>query len=91
MEAFDAAHSRVPSKLLTFSQGAGLERVLAAAVHRRLLEDGYGKVGAADGDVALQYLKGLDGRQAVAKLICTPSVADALVGVVWAQIQALQQ
>lgn len=91
LEAFDAARGRAPSKLLAFSQAVGLDRVLAAAVHRRLLEDGHGKASAADGDVALQYLKGLDGRQAVAKLICTPAVADALVGVIWAEVQTLQQ
>lgn len=79
-----------PNKLVAWAERAKLGHVLAAAVQRHLLDKQYGKA-AADADVALAFLKGLESREAVAELVSTPAVADALAGVVWQSVQQLQQ
>lgn len=91
MQAVDAASAyRLKPKLAVFAEACKLERVLVAAVQKALADGGFGKAAAMDGDVALQYLKGLESKQAIAKLVATPLVADALITVVWEQVQALK-
>ena len=64
---------RLKPKLAVFAEACKLERVLVAAVQKALADGGFGKAAAMDGDVALQYLKGLESKQAIAKLVADPA------------------
>ena len=80
-----------PDALAAWALDAAPDRVLAAAVRHHLLERGYGADASRDPDVALAFLKGLETREDVAKLVCTPAVADAMVSITWGAVEALQR
>ena len=69
--------------LLAVHEEPHAHRAVAAALHA-----GMAKAGAS-GD-ALSYLASLPSREAVAEVLCTPALADALVALVWEHAQTLQ-
>ena len=66
-------------------RGAGVHRVLAAALQAAVAAH------AQSADGALCYLRGLKGRSELQRLLATRPVAEALVDVLWKEVQALQR
>ena len=72
--------------LLEWTRGAGVHRVVAAALQEAA---GATKPGAAP-DAALSYLKGIKDRGELQRLLCTGAVVSGLVDLLWGEVQTLQ-
>ena len=70
--------------LLSWAEGVGIHRVLAAALQR---DSG----SSADAPLShLDYLKQLKGREAVARVMSSAAMMDALVKMVWENVEMMQ-
>ena len=73
--------------ILAWAKGAGVHRVIAAALQR-----GAHSKGATDDDsqAALAFVRGLSDRAELQQLLCSPAVAEGIVDEVWMQVVALK-
>ena len=69
----------------TWLEGANLHRIVAKAMQRPLVQKGLGEA------AALQMVKSLGRREAVAELLRASDVMDGIIDRVWAEVQSLQK
>ena len=75
--------------LLAWARGAGVHRVVAAAIQRGAA-DKAGEESATDSEVIRRFLRGLTGKSELAPLFGTGPVADAMTDLVWLEVEKLK-
>ena len=73
--------------VVSWAEGMGVHRVVAAALQAPLVSQGQ----STQSDTSLAFIRDLTGRDEVAALLRTDEFMDALVDRVWAEVQSLQQ
>ena len=75
--------------LLAWARGAGVHRVVAAAIQRGAA-DKAGEESVTDSDAIRDFLRGLTGKSELAPLFGTGPVADAMTDLVWVEVEKLK-
>ena len=75
--------------LLAWARGAGVHRVVAAAIQRGAA-DKAGEESATDSEAVRRFLCGLTGKSELAPLFGTGPVADAMTDLVWLEVEKLK-
>ena len=84
----DDGNSGDPGKwnLLAWARGAGLHRVITAALQQAVVDKGLGD----DSDAALRFIRGLKDKSEIDSLLRTEAVTGGLRDLLWSEIKALQ-
>lgn len=75
--------------LLAWARGAGVHRVVAAAIQRGAA-DKVGEESATDSEAVRGFLRGLTDKSELAPLFGTGPVADAMTDLVWLEVEKLK-
>ena len=75
--------------LLAWARGAGVHRVVAAAIQRGAA-DKAGEESVTDSEAIRRFLRGLTGKSELAPLFGTGPVADAMTELVWLEVEKLK-
>ena len=75
--------------LLAWARGAGVHRVVAAAIQRGAA-DTAGEESVTDSDTIRDFLRGLTDKSELAPLFGTGPVADAMTDLVWLEVEKLK-
>jgi hypothetical protein len=73
--------------LLAWTRGAGFHRVVTAALHKRMADQGLGN----DSDSALEFIRGLKGQGEIDSLLRTEEVMGGLSDRLWSATVTLQR
>ena len=84
----DDDNSGDPGKwnLLAWVRGAGVHRVITAALQQGVVDKGLGD----DSDAALRFIRGLKDKSEIDSLLRTEAVTGGLRDLLWSEIKALQ-
>ena len=83
----EVPHASEKWNLFSWVQGAGVHRIIAGALRHALSQAGLGD----DPDAMLGFLRALKDREDLAKLLHSSSMLEALVDLMWGEVETLQR